>query len=194
MPERWSFAPRASSARHGTRFDLVCRVGRFHSSTSISERSTAMALPTRVARNTPADPFELAQRDFDQVLGRLFNGSQTQDGGARLAPYGVDIREDGDHFYVEAELPGFKKDEIDITLENQTLTISAERSEQSKNGQGSQSGELLLHERRYRRFLRSFTLPPTVDDQTVNAKLAEGVLTVTLNKREETKPRKIQVS
>ena len=157
-----------------------------------------MALPTRVSRNTPADPLELAQRDFDHLLGRLFNGSQTQDGGARLAPYGVDIREDGDHFYVEAELPGFKKDDIDITLENQTLTISAERSEQSKNGQGNggggAGGELLLHERRYRRFLRSFTLPPTVDDQTVNAKLADGVLTITLNKREEVKPRKIAVS
>ena len=154
-----------------------------------------MALPTRVARNLPADPLELAQRDFDHLLGRLFNGSQAaQDGGARLAPYGVDIREDGDHFYVEAELPGFKKDDIDITLENQTLTISAERTEQSKNGKDAKPGELLLHERRYSRFLRSFTLPPTVDDQTVNAKLTDGVLTITLNKREETKPRKISVS
>jgi HSP20 family protein len=105
----------------------------------------------------------------------------------------VDIREDQDHFYVEAELPGFKKDDIDITLENQTLTISAERSAENKED-GQKTGELLLHERRYTRFVRSFTLPPTVDEQTVNAKLADGVLTVTLNKREETKPRKITVS
>jgi HSP20 family protein len=153
-----------------------------------------MALPTRVSRTAAVDPFEYAQRDFDNLLGRLFNGSQAaQDGGARLAPYGVDIREDQDHFYVEAELPGFKKDDIDITLENQTLTISAERRVENKQGDGDK-GELLLHEGRYSRFLRSFTLPPTVDEQTVNAKLADGVLTVTLNKREETKPRKIQVS
>jgi HSP20 family protein len=151
-----------------------------------------MALPTRVSRTLPADPLELAQRDFDHLLGRLFNGSQTDNGGARLAPYGVDIREDQDHFYVEAELPGFKKDDIDITLENQTLTISAERREENKEG-NADKGELLLHERRYSRFLRSFTLPPTVDEQTVNAKLADGVLTITLNKREETKPRKITV-
>ena len=150
-----------------------------------------MALPTRVARGTQVDPFETAQRDFDHLLGRLFNGSQTSQDGGRLAPYGVDVREDQDHFYVEAELPGFKKDDIEITLENQTLTIAAERRE---NGNAEKKGELLLHERRYRRFLRSFTLPPTVDEQSVNAKLAEGVLTVTLNKREETKPRKIQVS
>jgi HSP20 family protein len=153
-----------------------------------------MALPTRVSRTAAVDPFEYAQRDFDTLLGRLFNGSQANgDGGARLAPYGVDIREDQDHFYVEAELPGFKKDDIDITLENQTLTISAERRQENKQGD-AQKGELLLHERRYSRFLRSFTLPPTVDEQTVNAKLADGVLTITLNKREETKPRKISVS
>jgi HSP20 family protein len=153
-----------------------------------------MALPTRVSRTTAVDPLEYAQRDFDNLLGRLFNGSQVAgDGGARLAPYGVDIREDSDHFYVEAELPGFKKDDVDITLENQTLTIAAERREEKKQGDAGK-GDLLLHERRYSRFLRSFTLPPTVDEQTVNAKLADGVLTITLNKREETKPRKISVS
>jgi HSP20 family protein len=157
-----------------------------------------MALPTRVSRMTAVDPFEYVQRDFDHLLGRLFNGSQAGgDGGARLAPYGVDIREDQDHFYVEAELPGFKKEDIDVTLENQTLTIAAERREDNTQGdtQGDgDKGELLLHERRYSKFLRSFTLPPTVDEQTVNAKLADGVLTITLNKREETKPRKISVS
>lgn len=153
-----------------------------------------MALPTRVSRSSAADPFELAQRDFDHLLGRLFNGSGAgQDGGARLAPYGVDIREDQDHFYVEAELPGFKKEEVDITLENQTLTISGQRKEETKPENGKK-GELLLHERRYSRFLRSFTLPPTVDEQSVNAKLTDGLLTITLNKREESKPRKVAVS
>lgn len=149
-----------------------------------------MALPTRVYRGSVIDPYESVQREFDSVLGRLFG--QQGDGGQRLAPYAVDVREDGDHFYVEAELPGFRKEDVDITLENQTLTISAERRE--RNDEKRANGDLLLHERRYNRFLRSFTLPPTVDEQTVNAKLDNGVLIVTLNKREETKPRKIQVS
>ena len=87
-------------------------------------------------------------------------------------------------------MPGFKKEEIDITLENQTLTIAAER--RHENAQ-EKKGDWLLNERRYARFLRSFTLPPTVDDQKVDAKLVDGVLTVVLNKREETKPRKIKV-
>ena len=121
------------------------------------------------------------------MLNRLFNSGQGN--GGRLAPYGVDIREDGDSLVVEAELPGFKKEEVDITLENQTLTISAERKEEHKE---EQKGEYLLNERRYSRFLRSFTLP-TVDEKSVQAKLEDGALTVALNKREETKPRKIAV-
>ena len=176
-----------------------------------------MALPTRVSRTIPSDPMELVQRDFDNLLGRLFNGASTPNGsGGRLAPYGVDIREDQDHFYVEAELPGFKKDDVDITLENQTLTITAERSEQNgrggngnggaggggqqaqpqqaQQGQHKPQGDWLLRERRYTRFQRSFTLPPTVDESSVNARLDSGVLTITLNKREETKPRKINVN
>ena len=151
-----------------------------------------MALPTRVNRGAgTVDPSELLQREFDGMFNRWMGGRDGGAGGAALAPYGVDIREDADHFYVEAELPGFKKEEVDITLENQTLTIAAERRSDAR--QEGKKGELLLHERRYSRFLRSFTLPPTVDEQSVNAKLADGVLTITLNKREETKPRKIKV-
>ena len=120
-----------------------------------------MALPTRVQRGQ-VDPMEVAQREFDSLLGRFMGGRETNGGGNYLAPYAVDVREDSDHTYVEAELPGFKKDEIDITLENQTLTISAERSEHSGDGN---KGEHLLRERRYTRFQRSFTLPPTVDEQ-----------------------------
>jgi len=149
-----------------------------------------MALPTRVSRSNYTDPVESAQREFDTMLNRFFGGRET-DGGSYLAPYGVDVREDADHIYVEAELPGFSKDDVDITLENQTLTITAERKAEQKR---QENGGYLLRERRYNRFQRSFNLPPTVDEQTVNAKLDGGVLVITLNKREETKPRKINVS
>ena len=146
-------------------------------------------LPTKVHRTNEIDPFEAVQREFDNALGRFVSGRGGD--GARLAPYGVDVREDSDHIYVEAELPGFKKDEVDITMENQTLTIAAEKKEEKRE---PRKGEWLLNERRYSRFIRSFTLPPTVDEQSVNAKLEDGVLTITLNKREETKPRKITVA
>jgi HSP20 family protein len=135
-----------------------------------------------------ADPFEAAQREFDTVLGRFFRGEG--DGGNRWAPYAVDVREDNDHIYVDVELPGFKKEEVDITLENQTLTICAHRQEKKQE----QEGNYLLNERRYNRFERSFTLPPTVDEKKVDAKLNDGMLSIMLNKREESKPRKISVA
>jgi HSP20 family protein len=137
------------------------------------------------------DPTDVVQREFDTLLNRFF-GARESNGGSAWAPYAVDVREDADHVYVDAELPGFRKEDVDITLENSTLTIQAQRKEDKKEGE--KGGDWLLRERRYSQFLRSFTLPPTVDDQTVQAKLTDGVLTVTLNKREETKPRKVQVS
>ena len=151
-----------------------------------------MALPTRVNRGF-VDPMDVIGREFDGVLNRFFGGDAPAGANRAnwMAPYGVDIREDQDHLYVEADLPGFKKDEVDITLENQTLTISGEHRDERENAE--QKGDWLLNERRYARFLRSFTLPPTVDESKVDAKLADGVLKITLNKREETKPRKIQV-
>ena len=110
------------------------------------------------------------------------------DGG--LAPYGVDVREDADHIYVEAELPGFKKDEIEINMENQMLSITAERKMEKDS---EKKGDLLLHERQYSRYQRSFNLPSTVDPQSCHAKLTDGILTLTLEKRAEAKPRKVQV-
>ncbi len=145
-----------------------------------------MALPARVMRQM--DPFEAMHREMDSMLGR-FLGREGE--GNWMAPYAVDIREDADHIYVDAELPGFKKEEVDITLENQTLTISAERRSEVKPKEGQQT---LLQERRYSRFLRSFTLPPTVNESKVDARLQDGVLTITLNKREESKPHRISVA
>ena len=146
-----------------------------------------MALPARVIRAN-LDPFDALHRDFDSMLGRFLGTREAE--GNWMAPYGVDIREDADHIYVDAELPGYKKDEVEITLENQTLTISAERKSETRPKEGEQT---LLQERRYSRFLRSFTLPPTVKESKCDAKLQDGVLTITLDKREETKPRKITV-
>jgi HSP20 family protein len=149
-----------------------------------------MSLPTRVSGHTGYDANDFGQRDFDNVLGRFFGGIRDYNGGT-LSPFSVDVREDQDHLYVDAELPGFHKEDVDVTLENQTLTISAQRNQDKAE---SDQGGYLLRERHQARFLRSFTLPATVSDQKCQAKLQDGVLTITLDKREETKPRKIQVS
>lgn len=160
-----------------------------------------MALPTRVSRSVGIDPLDLVTRELGGAVNRLFNVRDMFEGMGTFAPYAVDVREDADHLYVEAELPGFKKNEIDITLENSTLTITAERREETqRGGEGKNGGdaggegEYLLRERRHTRFSRSFTLPPTVDDAKVDAKLSDGILRIVLDKREETKPRKISVA
>ena len=120
----------------------------------------------------------------------------------------MDIREDADHIYVEADLPGFRKEDVDISIENDMLTITAERRrksptsrragrklEQGDAGKSNRSqGEYLLRERRIQRFVRSFTLPPTADPQSVQAKMENGVLRITLNKSENAKPRHIAVA
>ena len=150
-----------------------------------------MALPARVSRGV-VDPFESMTRDLDTLVNRLAGREWS---GAVLAPYAVDIREDADHFHIQAELPGFTRDQVDVTLDNNTLTISASREPSAETSQGdAHEGEWLLRERRYTRFQRSFTLPNTIDESSVNAKLENGVLSVTLDKRQEARPRKISIN
>lgn len=139
-------------------------------------------------------PFDLISREFDRMLGRYFAEGEVPEA---LAPYPVDVHEDADHYYVEAELPGFTQDQIDLTLENGVLTIRAERSSPTKGDAakgGSIQREPLHLERRWTQFQRSFTLPTQVNEAAVKAELADGVLRVTLDKREEVKPRKIQIT
>ncbi len=141
-------------------------------------------LPTRrTASGIWRDPFENLHRDFDRMLSRHFADEENNLVGA----YPVDIREDEDNLYVDAELPGFGRDDVNVTIENGVLTIEAERKAEE------QPGAQHLHERRYTRVARSFTLPKTVDENKVDATLADGVLKLTLHKREEVKPRKIEV-
>ena len=157
-----------------------------------------MSLPTRsTSRN--AVTFATVTKEFDTMLSHLFNAPVNgHRPGGRVAeyfptPYGVDVREDADHLYVEADLPGFKKDEVELTLEDQTLTLVAEHKPAPADAAPVSRGEYLLNERRPVAVRRSFKLPATVGEQVASATLADGVLTVVLAKREETKPRKIVV-
>ena len=133
------------------------------------------------------NPFELLQREIDRAFDRAWGGRDLPT--APTAAYPVDITEDDNHVIVEAELPGFKKDEINVTMEQGVLSITAQREARKREG----NGEAHLAERQFTRVARSFRLPVAVDENNVQCKLDEGVLTVTLPKREEVKPRKIEV-
>jgi HSP20 family protein len=103
----------------------------------------------------------------------------------------VDIYESDNHSLVlKAELPDVAKEDIDLRVENSTLTISGTKK-MDKEVKEQQYHRI---ERMYGSFSRTFTLPPTVDAGKIGAEFKNGVLTVTLPLREEAKPRQIQVA
>jgi HSP20 family protein len=139
------------------------------------------------------DPFrEFAQlqdrvnRAFSDAYGRSDEGLLSS--GSWMPP--VDIYQNGEHELVlKAELPDMTREDIDVTVDNGTLTIKGEKK------LGTEVREEQFHriERRYGTFSRSFSLPPTVDPGQVAAEYKNGVLSVRLPMREEAKPRQIKV-
>lgn len=101
----------------------------------------------------------------------------------------VDVYENKDHLIVKAELPGMKKEDIDISLHQGSLIISGERKEESH----SKDNETSRSERFFGRFQRALELPKPVDASKVTARYKDGILTVTLPKTEEAKPKQITV-
>jgi HSP20 family protein len=101
----------------------------------------------------------------------------------------LDLFEDKDNFYVKAELPGMKKEEIDLSLHDGSLSISGERKQDTK----VEEAEVYRAERFFGRFQRTVTLPTPVAVDRVKAEYKDGLLMVTLPKTEEAKPKKIDV-
>jgi HSP20 family protein len=141
-----------------------------------------------------ADPFrELF--DLQRGISRLFEDtvsttpSPAQSGSLNAWAPAVDVYEDGSAFMIHADLPGVGKDDVKVNLDDNVLSISGERkieNEEKRDG---------YHrvERSYGQFYRSFTLPPNVDVAAINAEFRDGVLRLTLPKKEEAKPKQIEV-
>jgi HSP20 family protein len=96
-----------------------------------------------------------------------------------------DIKDMGDHFLMEAELPGFARDAIDIDVNDKTLTISAERNEVKE--ETDENGQFLRRERSYGSFKRSFDITG-VEASAINAKYENGILSLSLPKEKELIP------
>lgn len=103
----------------------------------------------------------------------------------------IDIREREHDYVVHTDLPGVKKEDIDVNLENGVLTITAESRSEARE---EQDGRLLRQERRYGRYQRSLRLGNQVDAGKVQASYRDGVLELVLPKAEEVKPKKISVN
>ena len=124
--------------------------------------------------------FEMPFRSSFGQAGQLFTGWSPA----------LDLYESGDNVVAVVELPGMRKEDIEISLHDGTLTISGERKRESS----SNSDEAERTERYIGTFRRTIALPTRVDANKVSATYRDGILTVTLPKAEEVKPKQIQVS
>lgn len=131
--------------------------------------------------------------EFRSELDRLFNSPLTEWALPSQLLSGwspaLDVYEDKDNFTVKLEVAGMKKEDIEISLHDHTLSISGERKGDEKRA----NGEAHRTERFTGRFQRSVTLPVAVANDKVKAQYKDGVLTVTLPKTEEAKPKQISV-
>ena len=140
-------------------------------------------------RWTPYSNFEDVQSEmnrlFDWAFGRR-GGEGTWDGAWAPA---VDIYEEGDKFHVHVDLPGLKRDDIDVTIDSNTMTISGEKKKEHETKEDS----YYRAERYYGRFSRSIDLPSSADTSKIDAKYKDGVLEVAIPKSEEARPKQIKI-
>jgi HSP20 family protein len=124
------------------------------------------------------DPF----RELDRVAANLLDTTQ----GPRLMP--IDLYRDGDHYILNADLPGIDPGTVDVDVDGQLLTIRAERTVRGQEGV-----KWLAQERPSGSFLRQFTLGEGIDGEKISANYDNGVLSVMIPVTERARPRKVSV-
>lgn len=138
------------------------------------------------------DPFrELF--DLQRNINQLFDDSVGKESREGLAlntwTPAVDIYEDENAFMIKADLPEVSREDVKVNLNDNVLSISGERRfENEERREGYHRVE-----RSYGQFYRSFTLPPNVDQESINAEFKDGVLRLSIPKKEEAKPKQIEV-
>src|ERR1700681_1546175 len=152
----------------------------------IKERSFIM---TTIARLEPFRGFSTLHDQVNRLLNESFRNQGDESAVTTWAP-SVDIYETPNEMVVKADLPDVNEKEIDVRIENNLLTIRGER----KFEKSVSEENYLRVERNYGAFSRSFSLPNTVNAEAIGAEYKNGVLTVPLPKREESKPRQVKVT
>ncbi|MEJ2107658.1 MAG: Hsp20/alpha crystallin family protein [Acidiferrobacteraceae bacterium] len=129
--------------------------------------------------------------DFDQMFEGFLRPMQLAgDTTSRDLVPAVEVSETEDQYVVRAEMPGVRKDDIDVNLEDGILTISAETRSETEEREGER---VIRQERRFGKYLRSLRLGTDVDATRVKAVYRDGVLELSLPKAEQSKPKKIEV-
>ena len=157
-----------------------------------SKSGTALA-PMRSSREMSSfDPFRRMQERFNRVFGEnldFFKPMAEENWSLSTWVPACDIYENDNEIVVKAELPEVKKEDVHVAIENNVLSIRGER----KFSEETKQENYHRVERSYGEFMRSFTLPSFVDASKVNAEFKDGLLRVTMAKREEAKPKQIEV-
>ena len=137
---------------------------------------------TRKRNVTFYNPFD----ELEEMQRRFFGENAVRE-------FKTDIRDNGESYLLEAELPGFKKEEISVNIEGDTLTIRAERSESTEEKDGK--GNFVKRERSYGSFSRSFDMTG-IRVEDISAAYEDGILKLTLPKKQETLPtsRKLEIA
>jgi len=137
-------------------------------------------------KHTPFDR-DLSTRRFSDLLDDFFNEAVTTSN--TFVP-GIDVSETDDQFLVNVELPGMKKDDIDVSIENNRLTISGERKfKEEENG-------VKFHrvESRYGSFTRTIQLPDNVESDSITANYEDGILNISVDKSKDKVRKKIEIT
>ena len=129
--------------------------------------------------------------NFGDVFNGFFRPPLTHRSIRKARIPAVDVTETDIAYQVKAELPGIKKEDLDVTVDDGVLTIKAEHND---NQEQTEYGQLIRQERSYGKFVRSLRLGANVDEKTITAEYRDGVLHITLPKAKEVQPRKVEVS
>lgn len=135
------------------------------------------------------DPMRQFEEFEREMFGSLFNRWLDDRGGRRGWTPAIDVEETTDDLIVRAELPGIRKEDVSISYEKGLLTIRGERRFENEN----QNRNYHRLERSYGTFTRSFVLPTSVDPDKAEASYEDGVLELVMPKREEARPRQIEI-
>ncbi len=130
---------------------------------------------------SPFQEMDSIFEDLDRTLDRFFGGPlRERRRGSRRAP-ALDMRDLGDRYLIEAEIPGIDKDDIEIELRDDSMVIEGETTEETEE----EGEDYLRRERGYRSFYRQLPIPEEVEEEEITAELDQGILTIDLPKREK---------
>jgi len=145
-----------------------------------------------IVRWEPLRELSSLQTEMNRLFNTVFDAPATQGNGGTMRRWvpAMDLLETADHFVLRADLPGMTEDDVNIELEDSTLTVSGERKSEHED---KQEGFYRV-ERAFGSFSRSLTLPKGIDADAVNANFENGVLEIRIPKPEERKPRRISIA